>query len=231
MPLSTVHLMRHGEVFNPDGILYGRLPGYGLSRRGQRMVERVAEVLHSGGHDIRAVVASPLQRAQESAAPTARAFGVPVLADGNLVEATNLFEGLAVNRNRAQLAHPRYWPRYVNPFRPSWGEPYADQVERMTLAVRQALALVPDGGEVLAVSHQLPIWVTRLFLERRPLAHDPRHRQCALASLTTLTFNGRRLVALTYWEPAGDLLEGATDMTPGSSIATRAGMAHHGEGA
>ncbi len=224
MPLSTVHLMRHGEVDNPEGILYGRLPGFGLSRRGQRMVERVAEVLHAGGHDIRAVVASPLQRARESAAPTASAFGVPVLTNEKLTEAGNSFEGLAVNRHRLRLAHPRYWPRYVNPLEPSWGEPYSAQVARMSQAVRETLRLVPEGGEVLAVSHQLPIWVTRLFLERRPLAHDPRHRQCALASLTTLTFTGRRLVALTYWEPAGDLLAGATDMTPGLSIAARAGV-------
>ncbi|NCD19787.1 MAG: histidine phosphatase family protein [Actinobacteria bacterium] len=206
MPLATVHLMRHGEVRNPDGILYGRLPGFSLSDRGRAMAERVADVLHAGGHEIHAVLASPLQRAQESAVPTAEAFGVAVRTDRGLVEAANDFEGVAVNRNRLQLAHPRYWPRYVNPFQPSWGEPYADQVERMSGVIRRALGIVPDGGEVLAVSHQLPIWVTRLFLERRPLAHDPRHRQCALASLTSLTFDGRRLVALTYWEPAGDLL-------------------------
>lgn len=206
MPLATVHLMRHGEVHNPDGILYGRLPGFSLSDRGQAMAERVADVLHAGGHEIHAVLASPLQRAQESAVPTAEAFGVTVRTDRGLVEAANDFEGVAVNRNRLRLAHPRYWPRYVNPFQPSWGEPYADQVDRMSGVIRRALGIVPDGGEVLAVSHQLPIWVTRLFLERRPLAHDPRHRQCALASLTSLTFDGRRLVALTYWEPAGDLL-------------------------
>ncbi|MGM0385242.1 MAG: histidine phosphatase family protein [Actinomycetota bacterium] len=222
MPLATVHLMRHGEVLNPDGIVYGRLPGYGLSDRGRAMAERVGEVLHSGGHDIRAVLASPLQRAQESATPTAEAFGVQVRTDQGLIEAVNAFEGVAVNRNRLQLAHPRYWPRYVNPLRPSWGEPYADQVTRMSGMVRRALLLVPDGGEVLAVSHQLPIWVTRLFLERRPLAHDPRNRQCALASLTSLTFDGRRLVALTYWEPAGDLLPSAHDAGSGSSAAGRA---------
>ncbi|NCD16907.1 MAG: histidine phosphatase family protein [Actinobacteria bacterium] len=208
MALSTVHLMRHGEVHNPEGVLYGRLPGFTLSDRGRAMADRVAEVLHAGGHDIRAVLASPLQRAQETAAPIARTFGVPLGTDHRLIEAENDFEGLAVNAHRLRLAHPRYWVRYLNPLRPSWGEPYEAQVTRVTGAVRAALDLVPDGGEVLAVSHQLPIWVTRLFLERRPLAHDPRHRQCALASLTTLTFDGRRLVALTYWEPAADLLPG-----------------------
>lgn len=214
MALSTVHLMRHGEVRNPEGILYGRLPGFALSERGQAMAERVAAVLHGGGHDIRAVVASPLQRAQESAAPVARAFSLPVTTDHRLIEAANDFEGLAVNAHRLMLAHPRYWGRYLNPFRPSWGEPYEDQVDRVADAIRAALGLVPDGGEVLAVSHQLPIWVTRLFLERRPLAHDPRHRQCTLASLTTLTFDGRRLVALTYWEPAADLVPGAPQLRP-----------------
>lgn len=223
MAYSTVHIMRHGEVHNPEGILYGRIPDYHLSEKGREMAARVADVLHAGGHDIRAVVASPLERAQESAAPTAEAFGLPVATDPLLIEAGNSFEGFAVNRNRAQLAHPRFWPRYVNPLRPSWGEPYAEIAARMSQAVRNALALVPDGGEVLAVSHQLPIWVLRLFMETRPLPHDPRRRQCSLASLTTLTFDGRRPVALTYWEPAADIVARAQDMVPGDSGAQLAG--------
>ncbi len=210
--------MRHGEVHNPDGVLYGRMPGYRLSARGQEMAARVAEVLHAAGHDIRAVVASPLQRAQETARPTASAYGLEVGTDERLIEAANRFEGVAVNKNRAVLAHPRYWPSYVNPFRPSWGEPYRSQVARMSGAISDALTRA-DGGEVLLVSHQLPIWSTRLFLERRPLAHDPRRRQCSLASLTSLTFDGRRLVGLSYWEPAGELLLGASDMVPGTSAA------------
>lgn len=210
--------MRHGEVHNPEGILYGRLPGYRLSTRGQQMVTRVAEELRDGGHDIAAVIASPLQRAQESARPTAAEFGVELGTDERLIEAANHFEGHAVNKNRSMLAHPKHWPAYVDPFRPSWGEPYRDQVARMSDAVADALTL-GRGREVLLVSHQLPIWVTRLFLERRLLAHDPRRRQCSLASLTSMTFVGRRLERFAYWEPAGDLLRGAEDMTPGISVA------------
>lgn len=210
--------MRHGEVHNPDGILYGRLPGYRLSERGRQMVTRVAEELRAGGHDLAAVIASPLQRAQESARPTAEEFGLELGTDPRLIEAVNHFEGHAVNKNRAMLAHPKHWPAYVDPFRPSWGEPYRDQVARMSAAISDALTL-GQGREVLLVSHQLPIWVTRLFLERRLLAHDPRRRQCSLASLTSVTFAGRRLERLAYWEPAGDLLRGAEDMTPGISVA------------
>ena len=129
---------------------------------------------------------------------------------------------MAVNRNRWILAHPTYWSSYVNPLRPSWGEPYREIVERMRGAVVSALDLA-EGHEALLVSHQLPVWSLRLFLEGRPLAHDPRRRQCALASLTSLTFEDRTLVGLAYWEPAGDLLRQARDMVPGTSSAQTAG--------
>ncbi len=219
MSRTTVHLLRHGEVHNPGGVLYGRLEGFRLSDRGRQMARRVAEVLHGNGHDIRLVVASPLQRAQETALPTAAAYGLELGTDERLIEAANDFEGTTVGSQRARLASPRYWRRYVNPARPSWGEPYREQVARMTSAVGAARRRLADdgGGEALLVSHQLPIWVTRLFLERRPLWHDPRKRQCSLASLTSLTFDGSRLVGLGYWEPAADLVAGALDLLPGAS--------------
>lgn len=222
MARVTIHLLRHGEVHNPDGVLYGRLPGYRLSERGRAMAERVADTLVMEGRDIRAAIASPLQRAQETAQPTASAYGLEIRTDAGLIEAENVFEGQQINKNRAQLAHPRNWRHYVNPFRPSWGEPYTEQAHRMMGAVRRALHSI-DGGEALLVSHQLPIWATRLFIEGRPLAHDPRNRQCALASLTSLVFEDRVLTALTYREPAADLVAQAKDMTPGTSAAGWAG--------
>ena len=209
MARTTIHLMRHGEVHNPGGILYGRLPGYHLSTLGHQMAQQVADVLSASGNDI-------------TGAPTAAAFGLAPTTDPRLIEAGNSFEGMAVNRNRWILAHPTYWSSYVNPLRPSWGEPYREIVERMRGAVVSALDLA-EGHESLLVSHQLPIWSLRLFLEGRPLAHDPRRRQCALASLTSLTFEDRTLVGLAYWEPAGDLLRQARDMVPGTSSAQTAG--------
>ncbi|UNX54440.1 histidine phosphatase family protein [Georgenia sp. TF02-10] len=218
MQSTTVHLMRHGEVHNPEGVLYGRMSGFRLSDRGQQMVARVAQVLRDGGHDVAAVTASPLQRAQESARPAAQAFGVELGTDERLIEAGNYFEGMAVNRHRSVLAHPRYWVRYRNPARPSWGEPYTEIATRMRAAVAAALTRAA-GREALLVSHQLPIWTLRRLLEGRPFMHDPRRRECSLASLTTLTFDGRRLVGLRYWEPAAGLLPGASDMVPGTSVA------------
>lgn len=213
----TIHLMRHGEVHNPDDVLYGRLPGYRLSERGRLMAQRVADELRDGGHQVGLVVASPLQRAQETAGPIAAAFDLPVATEQRIIEAENDFEGTTVGSRRRQLACPRYWARYVNPFQPSWGEPYREQVARMSQAVRATRRELERRGaaEAVLVSHQLPIWVTRLFLERRRLWHDPRRRQCALASLTSLRFKGTRLVGLGYWEPANDLLAGARDLLPG----------------
>ena len=80
---TRVHVMRHGEVYNPDGILYGRLPGFHLSGRGRAQAEAVADAL--AGRDIVAVVASPLQRAQETAVPVAAKHNLPVDTDPELI--------------------------------------------------------------------------------------------------------------------------------------------------
>ncbi|HWS57029.1 MAG TPA: histidine phosphatase family protein [Actinotalea sp.] len=211
MPTTTVHLLRHGEVHNPDGVLYGRLPGFRLSERGRAMAERVAGHLAGTGpqgaprRDVVHVVASPLQRAQETAGPIAAAFGVEIAADERVVEAANHFEGLTFGVGDGSLRRPTHWRFLWNPLRPSWGEPYREQVARMLAAVAAARRAA-EGHEAVVVSHQLPIWVTRQALEGKRLWHDPRARQCSVASLTSLHWEGDRLTGITYTEPALDLL-------------------------
>ncbi len=207
---TTVHLVRHGEVDNPGGVLYGRLPNYHLSERGRAMAEVVAD--HLAGGDIALVTSSPMERAQETAAPIAERHGLPVGLDDDLIEAGNHFQGLRFGVGDGSLRHPRHWPRLVNPFRPSWGEPYAEVVTRMMRAVMAATAAARSAGpgrEAVLVSHQLPVWETRLHLEGRRLWHDPRRRECSLCSVTSLTYDGDRLLSLSYAEPAAALLPGA----------------------
>ncbi|MCX3285824.1 histidine phosphatase family protein [Streptomyces sp. NEAU-H22] len=201
--ITVVHLMRHGEVANPDGILYGRLPGYHLSDLGRRMADRVAE--HLSGRDVTHVVASPLERAQETAEPIAKAHGLGLATDERLIEADNIFQGKTFGVGDGALRKPGNWKHLVNPFRPSWGEPYVDQVVRMMSALGAAKDKA-RGHEAVVVSHQLPIWIVRSYVERRRLWHDPRKRQCTLASLTTFTYQGDRIVSVGYTEPARDLV-------------------------
>lgn len=212
MVATTLHLLRHGEVHNPTGVLYGRLPGYHLSERGHAMAAMVADHLAGGRTaeraDVTVVIASPLQRAQETAGPIAAAFGVEVRTDENLLEAENQFQGMTFGVGDGSLRHPQHWPLLRNPFRPSWGEPYRAQVARMRAAL-DAAREAARGHQAVLVSHQLPIWVTRLAFEDRRLWHDPRRRQCSLASLTSLHYEDDRFTGLTYSEPAAELLPGA----------------------
>ena len=200
---TTVHLLRHGEVHNPDGVLYGRLDGYHLSDLGRRMAERVAE--HLSANDIVHLVSSPLERARETAAPLAEAQGLEVTIDERVIESDNDFEGLRIGSGGAGLRDPRLWPKLLNPFRPSWGEPYEDVAARMLAAIDDARR-VAAGHEAVIVSHQLPVWTARNKLEGRRLWHDPRKRECSLASLTSLLYVGDELTAITYAEPAAALL-------------------------
>ncbi|WP_219413187.1 histidine phosphatase family protein [Pseudonocardia nigra] len=197
---SVVHLLRHGEVHNPDGILYGRLEGFRLSENGRDQAEIVAKTL--AGHDLAAVVASPLQRAQETAAPIAAAHDLEIVTDERLIEADNRFEGKKFSVGDGALRSVRTWPLLRDPFTPSWGEPYLQIAHRMLGAVHRARALA-EGREAVCVSHQLPIWTLRRFLTGQRMWHDPRKRQCALASLTSLVFTGTELTQLRYCEPAG----------------------------
>lgn len=219
MTFTTIHLMRHGEVNNPEGILYGRLQGYGLTPLGKAMAERVADAFVFDSCDITKIAASPLLRAQETALPTALAYDLPIEADSRLLEATSKFEGKNVNRNRWALAHPRNWPLYMHPHRPSWGEPYLDILERMNAAISDMVDKA-WGHEALMVSHQLPIVTVQRFIDGRPLSHNPLNRRCALASLTTLMFEDHTLLGWGYSEPAASLVEQARDVTPGVSGAT-----------
>lgn len=204
---TVVHLVRHGEVENPKGILYGRLPGYHLSQRGREMAELAAH--HLAGRDVTVLVSSPMERAQETAEPLVAAFGVPLRIDDRLIEAKNAFEG---QRFRAsKLIVPAVWPRLMNPLRPSWGEPYVQIAARMA-AVVEAAREAALGHEAVLVSHQLPIEILRRQVEGERLWHDPRHRRCSLASLTSLEYVGGLLESVSYAEPAWSLSAGASQI-------------------
>jgi broad specificity phosphatase PhoE len=196
---TRVNLVRHGEVYNPSRVLYGRLPGFNLSEAGRAQAEAVADVL--AHRDIVAVISSPLQRAQETAAPIAAKHDLTVDTDPDLIESTNFFEGRRVGPGDGAWRDPRFWWQLRNPFKPSWGEPYAEIAARMTTAVDKARAR-GAGHEVVCVSHQLPVWTLRLHLTGKRLWHDPLRRECALASVTTFVYDGDRLVDVEYFQPA-----------------------------
>lgn len=207
--MSTIHLVRHGEVDNPEGILYGRLPNFGLTERGHEMARRVGE--HFAAADTAPVelVASPLLRAQQTMNPLATGLDLPVFTDDRVIEAANSFEGQRLGVRR--LAEPRNLVRLYNPLTPSWGEPYKQIVLRMRAAMASLRAKLETHGphaQGVIVSHQLPIWMTRLSGEGRSLVHDPRRRECELASITSFTFESSTLVAVTYESICADLQPG-----------------------
>jgi len=230
---SQVHLVRHGEVFNPDGILYGRLPGFGLSNLGHRMAQAAADEIISRGRPVASVRVSPLQRTRESAAPVLAAVGLEPVIDDRIIEPTNHFEGTVMRR---ALKKPQNWPFLINPVRPSWGEAYTSIEKRMRAAIDDAFESV-DEGDVILVSHQLPIWISHLSVAGERFWHDPRSRRCALSSITTFerttqpaetpaagaiaagaadsadaTAPVLRLLEVGYVEPAADLQASATDV-------------------
>ena len=201
---STVHVLRHGEVENPNKILYGRQPGWYLSARGQEMAATLGE--WSKSIDLGALHVSPLQRAKETAAPIAAAHKIEITTDERLIEAANIFEGKSFELGSGVLKHPSAWRHLYNPWKPSWGEPYEEQISRMLAAIFDANKAA-NGKDAIVVSHQLPIWILRSAIEGRSMLHDPRKRECTLASVTSVHFDDEGMISGTsYTEPAKHLL-------------------------
>jgi broad specificity phosphatase PhoE len=205
---TIIHLLRHGEVYNPTKVLYGRLPGFRLSPLGEQMAQAAAKAV--ADRDIRLIVSSPLERAVQTAEPIAAEFDLPVELDDRLIESANFFEGKRVGVGDGALRDPRNWWVLRDPFRPSWGESYVDIARRMVEVLQMALVRA-QGHEALLVTHQLPIWTLRRHLEHKRLWHDPRRRRCGLASLTSLHFEGAALIGIGYREPAAHLVARSRD--------------------
>jgi len=206
---TTVHLLRHGQVENPGRVLYGRLPGYHLSALGVRMAEAAADYLKDV--PLTHLRCSPLERARETMAPVAATRpDLQVVIDERVIEADNLFAGQVFGEKSWTLLNPRNWWLLRNPFRPSWGEPYGSIVDRMKAAVLDAAESAGPGGQALIVSHQLPIWMMRSHAEGRRLLHDPRRRECTLASVTSIRLVDGHIAGVDYAEPARHLLPSAT---------------------
>jgi broad specificity phosphatase PhoE len=208
---KRLHLVRHGEVDNPGGVLYGRLPGYPLSRLGHRMAEAAAQDLAAQGRPVDTLIASPLERAQQSAEPVARAFGLEIATDERIIEPTNDFEGQVKSGRGSAMLNPRYWYRYRNPFRPSWGEPYRSIAGRARAAMDAAWDAGGEG-DIVMVSHQAVIWLAHLDIAGRALFHNPAARRCELSSITSFERRDGRWREVDYRTPAGELMSDSIDV-------------------
>ena len=201
---QVIHFVRHGEVHNPEKILYGLQPGWKLSERGNQMAEVIAQ--WSKSLNLGSIHASPLQRAQETVAPIIKAHNLQLTTDENLIEASNIFEGKKFELGSGVLKHPKSWRYLYNPWRPSWGEPYDQIINRMLKALFAARDSA-GGKDAICVSHQLPIWILRSAVEGKRLIHDPRKRECTLASVTSFELDNEGMVSgVSYSEPARHLL-------------------------
>ena len=203
--MSIVHVMRHGQVDNPNGVLYERLPGYHLTELGHKMAAMSSQFFTS--LPITHLRCSPLERTQETMAPIAALFdSLEVVLDERVIEAGSRFAGQIMGSTGQAAKNPKNWRYLVNPFRPSWGEAYAEIADRMIEAIVESAEIVGVEGQAVIVSHQLPIWAARLRATGKSLWHDPRKRQCTLASITSFHVSDGTVVSVEYSEPSLSLL-------------------------
>ncbi|MGH2735249.1 MAG: histidine phosphatase family protein [Actinomycetota bacterium] len=192
---GSLHLVRHGEVENPKGVIYGRMPGYNLSERGELQAKAASEHLKEA--DVGAIWSSPLERAQETAAAIAEPHGVEITTDERLVESSTTLEGVSRTLWR-MMRNPRRWWHFRNPMAPSWGESFSDIRARMLEVVSEGLAS-SGGRELIVVSHQTPVMVARLALARRRRPPWLDRIPCETGSVTSLRLEEGVVISAEYF--------------------------------
>ena len=165
---SMLHLIRHGEVDNPDHVVYARLPGFGLSARGRDQAAAAAKYLIR--RPILAIWSSPLQRALETAGIIAARFQLPVRIHRELTE-WHFADGWAgVAWDELPTERPGQLERYLDsPWDLDFGEETLVQLADRIAGVATELDRRYPEGDVILVSHQDPVQAGRLRLTGRDL--------------------------------------------------------------
>lgn len=215
MQATTIHFVRHGEVHNPDHILYERLPGFHLSDRGRRMAEATARYLAASPqtNTAAAIYSSPLDRTRETAQAILTALNetraarneepLELVTDQRIIEAGNNFRGTRIGHGEGALWRNGNWKLVTNLWKPSWGESYR-QIAARVGAFAQEKVREHAGQQIIVVSHESPIWSYRHLLETGHPEHNMLLRHTALASVTSITYDSQtgNVMSITYVDPA-----------------------------
>lgn len=163
---TTIYLVRHGEVHNPENLIYGRIPGYRLNENGRKQAELLGKFLST--KTIQAIYASPLQRANETAHILSSFLPpAPFSHDERLIEVGSPLQGkpTAIFETISPIKFNFYLDEYIQ----QGGESIETIWKRMSTALTD-IQQKHEGQEVVAVSHGDPIMITRAFHRGEPLA-------------------------------------------------------------
>ena len=218
MPSTTIHFIRHGKVENPDHLLYERLPGFHLSDLGRRMARAAADYAAADPQlsSVVAVYSSPLDRTRETAGIIIGALNkvrvergeqpLELQTDNRIIEAGNEFRGKRIGYGEGALWRNGNWHLVRNLWKPSWGESYQHIAARVGDFAQEKVREYA-GKQIIAVSHESPIWSYRHLLETGHPEHNMVLRHTALASVTSITYDSEtgKMLSISYADPAKDV--------------------------
>ena len=195
--LTTIHFVRHGEVENPERIAYGRMPGFHLSNNGKKKAKKVGEFFSS--KKIPIIYTSPLERTFQTANITSDSFSSPpkVVHKYELIEFdAKKWQSLPLD----ELYQNKYFESFSNDVDskivPENLNALARRMENFTLDI----CAKHKGEEVICVSHEYPIIVLKLKLEKKPLT-DSKNLLISTGSINSLIFDDNcDLVETSYTE-------------------------------
>lgn len=215
MTATTINFVRHGKVYNPNHVLYERLPDFHLSAQGHRMALATGTYIANNPqlNTSVAIYSSPLDRTMETAQdilselnPVRDLRGqspLEIMTDTRIIEARNEFRGKRIGYGDGALWRPENLRLVRNLWKPTWGESYQEISDRVQQFALEKVDEYP-GQQIIVVTHESPIWSYRHMLETGHPEHNMLLRNTALASVTSITYDNdtHRVLSITYADPA-----------------------------
>lgn len=160
---TTIYLVRHGEVYNPTRIVYGRIPGFKLSETGRGQAKKLGDHLKS--KKLSAIYASPLERTHETATYIHNHHGhLEIMHDERIIECYTPLEGESIEK-----VEKNNWNFYEPEFIEKGGESLSDIWNRMNTFFEEKVR-DHKGEEIAVVSHGDPIMISAAKHSGKPLA-------------------------------------------------------------
>ncbi|HEX6538002.1 MAG TPA: histidine phosphatase family protein [Candidatus Dormibacteraeota bacterium] len=196
---TRLYLVRHCDVQNPEGVLYGHLPSFGLSPKGVEQAHALGRFF--AATPVRAILTSPLERARQTAdVIDSYLHDVPVEATDELTEARFGLYLQGVRPRDVPWRRPLWWVHMAWPGLLPIDERIGDMAARVRRPLMQLLHDHPgDGG--ICLSHGDPIQAFWVEADGRP-PYALHRLQCAKGGMLVLDYDGEALQRLEYWSPA-----------------------------
>lgn len=164
--ITRIFFVRHGEVDNPDKVMYGRLPGFPLSQNGRNQITKTAQFLSE--ENISAIYSSPLLRTKQTAEIISEILYLPINYSEEILEVRTSLQEKTFSYVAAHFPKMNVYISVKN-------NPSDETIENIAKRMQKFVDKIikkHKGKNIVVVGHGDPIMIFKANKEKLPMKID-----------------------------------------------------------